>query len=203
MTHFNEMANQWDSPEKIASTKIIADKIKTYLSRRTAKFSVLDFGCGTGLLAFEFADQAFRIVGIDTSEGMLKVFSQKARQLAGSGIEVESHLCDLEKSDFHEKFDLIVSSTAFHHLVNPESIVKKLSSMLNDKGQLAIVDLDKEDGTFHLDNIGMGVRHFGFSESEVLNWRNNAGFTEATRHIIHVFEKNSRSYPLFLALFSK
>ncbi len=200
MSHFNETANEWDTPDKIESSKLFARKIKEHIKTFDKPVDILDFGCGTGLIAYEFIDQAKKLVGIDTSEGMLEVFKQKGEGLG----KVETHLINLEESDLEDqKFDLIVTSTAFHHLDDPQKMVHKLYGMLNDGGQLAVVDLDKEDGSFHPDNKRMGVKHFGFSEEEVMAWGEKGGFSSTKRYLIHSFEKNEREYPLFLAVFEK
>lgn len=42
--------------------------------------SILDIGCGTGRHAIEFAKRGFDVVGVDLSEGMLAVATQKAAE---------------------------------------------------------------------------------------------------------------------------
>jgi len=199
MSHFNEIANKWDSPQKIGTAKLVAKKIKEKINLENQDLDILDFGCGTGLIAFEFIEHAKKLVGVDPSAGMLEIFKQK-----GEGQDkVEAHLLNLEESNLDQKFDLIVTATAFHHLNEPREMLSKLYGMLRNGGQLALVDLDKEDGSFHPDNEGMGVKHFGFSEEEILAWGDQAGFAKTNRTIIHSFEKNNKSYPLFLAVFNK
>ena len=169
MSHFNEQAAEWDSPNKIKMMGLLAKKTAATLNL-SQPVDIMDFGCGTGLFGLEFADYAKTLVGIDTSTGMLEIFNKK--------IHGESHiksLCiDLEKEELSEKFDLIVSSMAFHHLTHPEKMILKLKKMLNHGGRIAIVDLDKEDGTFHPDPKAMGVKHFGFSKEELYGWADKA-----------------------------
>jgi len=54
---------------KIRVKKIIP--IKKY-------FTILDFGCGTGLLAYNFDGMVQKIVGIDTSKKMVETFNEKS-----------------------------------------------------------------------------------------------------------------------------
>ena len=196
MNHFNEMANKWDTPEKVEKFKILANKIKTQLGSFSYQ-SVMDLGCGTGLLGLEFVDENISLLGLDTSEGMLHVFAQKTLDYP----QIESLLLNLEEQTIDKKFDLIVSSMAFHHLTNPATMIRKLKGMLNKGGKLAIVDLDEEDGSFHPDPANMGVKHFGFSKNILEKWAQDNQF-DLDHSIINTVEKNSRTYDQFLAIFS-
>lgn len=90
---------------------------------------------------------------------------------------------------------------AFHHLNDPGAMIKKMKSLLKPQGRLAIVDLDKEDGTFHPDNRGMGVKHFGFSKDEIAKWAQAANL-KLDHQIINRVEKNDKDYGQFLAVLS-
>jgi cyclopropane fatty-acyl-phospholipid synthase-like methyltransferase len=193
MTHFNMAAQEWDNPEKIESAKFIAKKVISKLSLQPEKsLDVLDFGCGTGLLGLNFLNHAKSLTGIDTSEEMLKIFQKKVNEL--NNVNILN--VDLEKNVTQLKFDLIVSAMAFHHLERPDNMIKKFKSMLNSKGKIAIIDLETEDGTFHPDNLKMGVKHFGFSKSSIQEWAGN----EIDFSIINEIKKNGKVYPQFLAI---
>jgi len=193
MSHFNELSKEWDNPEKIIQNTMYAEKINQHLSFRPV--NILEVGCGTGLLGQQFVHDDSSLLGIDTSEGMLQVFNQKFKDNG----KVQSKLLDLETNSIAEKFDLILSSMAFHHLKNPDQMIKKLRNNLLPGGVLAVIDLDQEDGSFHPDPKKMGVHHFGFNESQTKEW--GAGFKEVRREIINVIHKNGGEYPVFLALF--
>ena len=62
--------------------KKYAETIKKFLPN-SKDLSILDFGCGTGLLSFSFAAEARELIGIDTSEKMLEVFQEKAKTNRG------------------------------------------------------------------------------------------------------------------------
>ncbi|MCB0377903.1 MAG: class I SAM-dependent methyltransferase [Bdellovibrionales bacterium] len=196
MSHFNEMAAQWDSEDKIQMMKTLADQTKALLNNKSP-IDIMDFGCGTGLFGLEFADQAKSLLGVDTSEGMLEIFNKKTE----GHDNFQSQLIDLENENLNKKFDLIVSSMAFHHLKNPMAMIQKMKTMLNPDGKLAIVDLDHEDGTFHPDNKAMGVQHHGFSKEDIASWAKEAQM-KLDHHIINKVHKNDKDYPQFLAIFS-
>lgn len=161
------------------------------------KADILDFGCGTGLFGLEFLEYIKTLTGIDTSQGMLEVFDLKTRDYEN----IKSLNINLEDSPLSEKFDLIISSMAFHHLDDPLKVLIKLKRALNKKGQIVIVDLDKEDGTFHPDNDGMGVKHFGFSRIELDRWADVAKLKLDYR-IINSISKNETEFKQFLAIYT-
>ena len=196
MNHFDYVANEWDSPEKVKLMNTLAKKSLSKLNLNQ-EIDILDFGCGTGLFGLEFLSNAKSLTGIDLSKGMLEVFDQKTKNLKN----VSSIYCDLVDNNIDMKFDLIVSSMAFHHLKDPTIVLSKMKNMLNPNGQIMIVDLDQEDGTFHPNNKEMGVFHLGFNHSVINTWANNLSM-ELDYSIINSLEKNNNFYNQFLALFS-
>lgn len=197
MSHFNNVSTQWDDEKKIARTKIFSDAIISSL-KLDSKFSldIMDMGCGTGLLGLSFLDYAKSITGVDTAQKMLDIFDKKTAEFD----HCQSKLIDLEKENLNQTFDLIISSMAFHHLEHPMHMVEKLKKMLNSNGALAVIDLDKEDGSFHPDNKSMGVKHFGFTKAEVEGWSKEYDLNFEYK-IIETLEKNGKEYPVFLAIF--
>lgn len=199
--HFNTAANTWDTDETINRTAVFAEAIKKHLGDQKIT-NLLDLGCGTGLLAEHFLAQSSNILGIDTSEGMLEKFKLRFNQRAN----VKSLAINLEKDSIPEtepKLDVVVSSMAFHHLKEPKKILQLLKKHLASSGKIFIIDLDKEDGTFHPDNKAMGVEHFGFSKHEFEEWSSELGFEVFTHEIIFEINKNNRSYGVGLAIFEK
>lgn len=197
MDHFNKVANEWDSAEKISLMKELATKVKNSVELEF-DLEILDFGCGTGLFGLEFVDHAKRLVGMDSSQAMLDVFDLKTASIS----TINSVCVDLQESEFKDQFDLIISSMAFHHLKDPLNVLEKLVKLLKDKGQILIVDLDKEDGSFHPDNQGMGVKHYGFSKDELQMWQDKLNLKFEWK-IINKILKNEREYNQFLAVYSK
>ncbi len=199
MTHFNQMANSWDTQEKINQNKAYSEKIKDNLQKKDFQ-NILEIGCGTGLLGSHFINQQNNYLGVDTSPGMLEVFDQKFNHYPN----VRSAHLNLEDQEFNlseNPFDLILSSMAFHHLIDPQKVLFKLKQLLSRDGIIAIIDLDEEPGNFHPDSKSMGVHHFGFSHLTTMNWSENLHFKKYSREIINVIKKDSGEFPVFLATY--
>ena len=196
MNHFNKIANSWDSPEKIKLMKVLAKKTIEQISIKN-KVNILDFGCGTGLFGLEFSHLASNLVGVDTSVGMIEVFNQKTKAKSN----ITSFNGDIKDFTTDLKFDLIISSMTFHHLENPELTLGLLTKFLSKEGQILIVDLTKEDGTFHSDSNKIGVHHHGFSEQEIKYWGSENNLS-STYTIINSIEKSNKKFDQFLAIFT-
>jgi len=96
---------------------------------------VLDAGCGTGRLTVELLEALpeGRVVGVDLSENMLR----SAREhLAGSAARVRLLACDLSHLPFESCFDGIVSTAAFHWVLDHDRLFDGLCRALLPGGWL-------------------------------------------------------------------
>ncbi|GAB4015158.1 MAG: class I SAM-dependent methyltransferase [Bdellovibrio sp.] len=199
MSHFKEAAKTWDKDSTINRNRIFAEAIVSKLDRNQLR--TLDFGCGTGLLSQFLIDKISYLIGIDTTQEMLDQFNEKFADFK----RFETHCLNIEENDIPKefgKFDLIISAMAFHHLKNPIQGLAKLVDILNQEGEIFIIDLEKEDGSFHPDNKKMGVHHFGFSSEDHQAWAKELNL-KFERKAIFSIEKNDRSYDVIMAHFSR
>lgn len=197
-SHFDTAAKIWDTEETIKRNEAFAQAIAKHVSNHIEK--MLDFGCGTGLLTSHFLNVADELIGVETSSGMLEQFSErfKANRNVKSlaiNLEIESLPSDVGP------FDLIVTAMAFHHLKDPKAVLSIFKKHLNPAGKIFLIDLDEEDGTFHPDNVGMGVHHFGFSKNTMESWSQDLGFHSFQHEIVYEMFKNDRSYEIGMGLF--
>lgn len=90
---------------------------------------------------------------------------------------------------------------ALHHVADIPKLLSCLQQSLLENGQLALIDLYSEDGSFHGDNKAKGVQHLGFDPQQLLELAAAAGFKDLSyQQIFSIQHKNGRSYPLFLLL---
>ena len=96
---------------------------------------VLDAGCGTGRLTAELVEALphGRVVGLDRSQNMLR----SAREhLAQFGSRVSLVSCDLPQVPFIHAFDGIVSTAAFHWVLDHDQLFLNLREALIPGGWL-------------------------------------------------------------------
>jgi ubiquinone/menaquinone biosynthesis C-methylase UbiE len=170
---FDQEAAKWDQiPGRV---KVVRDIAQSMLRKiiLTPDMDVLDFGCGTGLLTFALQPFVRSITGVDSSHGMLDVFKTKIKEQNLSNVKAD--YLDLDKDDFLTgSYHLVISSMTLHHIKNISTLLKQFYSILLPSGQLAIADLDLDDGEFHGNNDG--VFHFGFNREELSLIFMDAGF---------------------------
>ncbi|MGM0622933.1 MAG: class I SAM-dependent methyltransferase [Campylobacterota bacterium] len=196
MSRFDNVAQHWDSKSKrVSIAKHAVENITQRINTRGKK--ILDYGCGTGLLAYGLSEEAQEVVGMDSSRGMLEVFEQKNSELGFDNVRCEYH--DANKDTLgQESFDLIVSSMTLHHIKDPQNFLRQCYAALKTSGQLCICDLDEEEGDFHGDNSG--VEHFGFSHAFIQKIFVQSGFEVTFLENIYHITKEDREYPVFLII---
>src|SRR5205807_8853890 len=109
-THFDDVADSYDEtiPPHVAEHYL--EKRTRFILEHCPRGRVLDVGCGTGVLASRLLELGYEVVGIDPSEGMLRVLRRRApeaRAVRGSGT-------DLPFED--GEFDTAVSVATMHHI---------------------------------------------------------------------------------------
>jgi ubiquinone/menaquinone biosynthesis C-methylase UbiE len=170
---FDKLAGAWDeNPARVKLAKDIADALSKQIVW-TPDMSVLDFGCGTGLLTVELEPFVRSITGVDASQGMLDILNQKIARL--NLANVKTMRLDSDKaSELSGSYNLIVSNMTLHHIKEIEPLFQQFFRITAPGGCLGIADLDLDDGQFHEDNTG--VFHFGFDRTALRNIFVKAGY---------------------------
>lgn len=169
---FNYLARQWDDSRRIERAKIISNEIRKNLGEIKLNKG-LEFGCGTGLITFNLTDLFNDVTLIDISSEMIEVVNEKIEKFNLNNSKAIS--CDLMKSDNLEKYDCIYTSMAMHHIIDVEEILNRFHEILNEKGKLCIVELNKDNGDFHKNEEGFNG-HNGFSQKDLKNILEKYGF---------------------------
>jgi len=172
---FDKEAASWD--ENPARVKL-ADDIIHAISEQidlTPEMDIMDFGCGTGLLALRLQPLVHSVTGVDSSQGMLDIFNAKIAKLKLNN--VKTMLVDLDKGDvLTGNYDLVLSNMTLHHIKELEPLFAQFYKVTAPGGYLCISDLDLDGGQFHEDNTG--VFHFGFDRAALQEVFVEAGFVD-------------------------
>lgn len=196
MSKFDRLASSWDEkPSRLVMAKRFGEAISESLELKSY-FRLLDYGCGTGSCTIFLSEFVGSVVGIDASAPMLERFVAKTSELENKNFELIHANLEDDRIDFGHP-DVIISTMTFHHLAEPKKILKHFYDELNSGGSIAIVDLDKEDGTFH-DDGNEGVKHFGFERGEFEGWLQEIGFKNITHKTVHEIHKNDKIHTIFL-----
>lgn len=94
--------------------------------------TLLDVGCGGGFLSEEFAQDGFRVTGIDPSP---KSIAAAAKHAAENGLEIRYEVGRGEKLPFPDaSFDLVACCDVLEHVDDPVQVVREVARVLKPEG---------------------------------------------------------------------
>ena len=73
---FEQLAKKYDTEKQIEWGKVIVREVKLQLQDSKSK-TLIDYGCGTGLIGLELSEQVDSILLVDSSKEMLEVVKTK------------------------------------------------------------------------------------------------------------------------------
>jgi tRNA (cmo5U34)-methyltransferase len=115
--HFEQEAEEFDKTILMLIplyTKMINSMISSIPYDISDEFKVLDLGCGTGNVTKAIKEKFnnARVSCIDIAENMI----QMAKMKLANYEDINYYTGDFSDFDFEEKYDVIVSSLALHHI---------------------------------------------------------------------------------------
>ncbi|HEU5250586.1 MAG TPA: class I SAM-dependent methyltransferase [Thermoanaerobaculia bacterium] len=126
----------WAEPSIDPMHRRIAGEVPTDSGR------LLDVGCGGGKLAHLIATSRpnVRVVGIDSSEPMIRV----ARKRYSSVANLEFRSGTVEQSGSSAEFDFALTVLSFHHWEEPENTLAAIHRALVPGGRLWVYEMDPD-----------------------------------------------------------
>jgi 2-polyprenyl-3-methyl-5-hydroxy-6-metoxy-1,4-benzoquinol methylase len=190
---FQDKATDWDSrPFPLQISEGVCAAIQAAVPLR-ATDTVMDFGAGTGLVCGKLAPQVGKVLAVDVSEAMLAKLAEKT-ELVG---KVEPICQDILDTPLGRQVDLVVSAMAMHHVKDTAALCRAMFDHVVPGGQVALADLDQEDGSFHPPGI-KGVFHHGFDRTPLGELMKAAGFASVAFQTACEVDKDGHRYPIFL-----
>ncbi|BDX07522.1 class I SAM-dependent DNA methyltransferase [Planctobacterium marinum] len=189
---WDDYADGWDSNDAVIHYAIKAHEA-LLATMSPAGMTVLDFGCGTGLLTEKLASVASSVVALDTSSKMLSVLKQKALknvttfhgELTQTTLKTEPLL--------QQKFDLIVASSALAFVPDYVATVKLLALQLAANGTLVQWDWLKAES----------AEGMGFSEEQIDVAMQSAGLKDIQISVPFSLNSPQRDMPVVMAVAKK
>lgn len=131
---FSKIAEDYDAVRPHYPSELIQTLLRETGISGSAR--VLEIGCGTGQLTRYLAPYGFQIQAIDIGAALIEIAQKHCRAFPGVQF-VQSAFEDFPIPD--ERFDLIVSATAFHWL-DPSVRFEKSAALLKAGGHLAVIN---------------------------------------------------------------
>lgn len=183
---FEGRAKDWDNDSRLKRSKIVSEKINEIIKNEKYN-SVMEYGCATGLISFNLYDKFKKLTLMDSEKEMIKIVKEKINKYKKENIfPIQINL--MNELYEEEKFDLIYTSLTLHHIPDTEKIIKIFYNLLNENGMLCIVDLDKEDGSFHINQKDFNG-HNGFEHKYMENIFKSVGLSNIKSDTFYNGEK--------------
>ena len=152
---FTKLAHEWWNYDGKFKTlhkfnpvrlELIIDEIKHNFkttedqNKPLSDISLLDIGCGGGLMSEPLARLGAKVTGIDAVEKNVKSAQIHAEQ---NGLEINYLQSTVEELDNKNKFDVVLNLEVIEHVNNQELFVSKSCELINDNGLIFIATINK------------------------------------------------------------
>ena len=124
----------------------ILENIKNYFKIKKEKdnflegFSILDIGCGGGLISEPMARLGAKVTGIDASEKNIHVAKLHSKK---NGLEINYINSSPENLNDTEKFDIILNLEIVEHVDDVNLYIKSCHKLLKKKGLMFTATLNR------------------------------------------------------------
>jgi 2-polyprenyl-6-hydroxyphenyl methylase/3-demethylubiquinone-9 3-methyltransferase len=153
---FGALASRWWDPQGPQRPLHTLNPVRLAYVQQFATLkaaTVLDVGCGGGLLTEAMAGQGARACGIDLSPDLIDI-----AQLHGleSGIRADYRLISAEAmaAEAPNSFDVITCMEMLEHVPDPQAIVQACFDMLKPGGRFFLSTLNRTPAAFALAIVG-------------------------------------------------
>ena len=159
---FTAMADEWwdlngkfkplhkFNPVRIA---YIRDNVLSHFEKDSFKgLSVLDIGCGGGLLSEPMARLGADVTSIDASQENIKIASLHAKQ---SGLKINYQCTSAEDiATKGKKFDVVLNMEVIEHVADVEAFVQASADLLKPDGLMFVATLNRSLKSYALAIVG-------------------------------------------------
>jgi ubiquinone/menaquinone biosynthesis C-methylase UbiE/DNA-binding transcriptional ArsR family regulator len=137
--------------------------------------TVADLGAGEGTLSQLLAKKARKVIAVDNASKMVEFGSTLAKKHGFRNLEYR--LGDIENPPIDKNsVDLAIFSQALHHAIHPERAIAAAHRILKKGGRIVVLDLLSH--RFDKARELYADHWLGFSEVQLHQWLEEAGFTE-------------------------
>jgi len=153
---FEELASRWWDPHSEFKPLHDINPLRLdFIDRRAnlAGKTVLDVGCGGGILSESMAQRGAHVTGIDMGEAPLSV--AKLHKLE-SGVEVNYQHITAEElaAQQPQSFDVVTCLEMLEHVPDPASIIKACSQLVKPDGHVFFSTLNRNPKSYLFAIVG-------------------------------------------------
>ena len=137
--HFDKKASTYDSGFEGRMAALLHESVLQNL-KNSGCCSVLDVGCGTGMVLARIAamNKGIALSGVDLSPEMVRIASER---LGGKAVIRLCNICSEPLPHDEDSFDRVVCMSTFHHFPNPEKALTEMNRVVKPGGKLILADV--------------------------------------------------------------
>lgn len=195
MSSYQTFAYLYDELTQNVEYEKRCDYILSFFEKNGIKSgTVLDLACGTGSMSIPFIKKGYNIIGLDYSEEMLEIASNRLSEAGNNFSLLKAKMQEFELS---EKADACICCLdSINHLNNIDDVqatFKNVYDSLNNNG-LFVFDVN----TVYKHNKILADNTFVFDEDDYyLVWDNEAVDDRTVRILLDMFLFNGENYDRF------
>ena len=147
---------------------------------------IADLGAGDGSFSLLLAQNAEKVIAVDSSAKMIEFAREQARRNHVSNVEYR--LGDMEELPIENaSVDIVFFSQSLHHALHPDRAICEAARILKPGGRIAILDLAKH--RFEEAREIYADEWLGFSEAELESMLESAEFTKPHSSVVYKEDK--------------
>ena len=121
-------SQEWSAQKYATHARFVADlatPVMQLLAPQSGE-SILDLGCGDGVLTRQLADLGCRVIGVDASENLIA---------AAQNRNVDARVMDGQQLAFDTEFDAVFSNAALHWMLDSNAVLAGVWRALRPGGR--------------------------------------------------------------------
>jgi len=153
LAKFSALAHGWWDPEgELAALHAINPLRLDWIDRQRplAGSSVLDVGCGGGILAEAMARKGAQVLGIDLAEKSLKIAQLHALESGTANVTYLKSDAETLAAERAGQFDLVTCMEVLEHVPDPASVVAACARLVKPGGTVCFATLHRNPKSFLL-----------------------------------------------------
>jgi 2-polyprenyl-6-hydroxyphenyl methylase/3-demethylubiquinone-9 3-methyltransferase len=172
---FDVLASQWWDPKGPCEPLHVLNPCRLQYLKKFADLenkTILDVGCGAGILSESLASNKAKVTGLDASNDLIQAAREHATQ---NKLEINYQALTIENYilNYEQQYDIITCMELLEHVPDPAKLIQDCARLLKPGGQLFVSTLNRNLKAYALAIIG-------------------------AEYLLNILEKQTHDYKMFI-----